>query len=109
MRSCTGVVVLPRGAEDIVAAAAVAESDDTANMNALTILHVLYADGIERIATDTPAEAARWAARIRCAPFFCPLCMDANTIFAQSRCRCHHRTRAHRPKHGVNLYTLHPG
>ena len=53
-----------------MAAAAVAESDDTANMNALTILHVFYADGIERIATDTPPEAARWAARIRCAPFF---------------------------------------
>ncbi len=47
MRSCTGIVVLPPGAEDIVAAAAVAESEDMADMDALTILHILYADGIE--------------------------------------------------------------
>ncbi len=58
MCSYTGDVVLPPCAEDIVAAA-VAESDDRANMDALAILHVIYADGVERIATGALAEVPR--------------------------------------------------
>ncbi|KJA14966.1 hypothetical protein HYPSUDRAFT_208276, partial [Hypholoma sublateritium FD-334 SS-4] len=51
VRSCAGVVVLPPGAEDDVAVTAGGEDDDAPN----------------RIAADSPAAAARWAARIRAA------------------------------------------